>query len=250
LPEPAARTDVELLDLEIGTIWVRSKEGRIVSEANGRPGPWLVLATASGGMTYALGSELSGSMAERLAAVIAACPPPEEAREQPAALEPCRDVLEHEIGRTELSFGPSYLMSGYESYRAGLPIASAQDAGTNALRAPEGGGWPADEWESLLRGGLGPWSLAVEGERAVSVCHCARLSAQAAEAGVWTHPRYRGQGLAAAVTASWARQLKDSGRALFYSTSSDNLSSQRVAARLGLREIGWTWRLRKAGEPR
>jgi hypothetical protein len=42
----------------------------------------------------------------------------------------------------------------------------------------------------------------------------------------------------------WADLLRPTGRVLFYSTDAANLSSQRVAERLRLRPIGWTWRLR------
>jgi hypothetical protein len=38
-------------------------------------------------------------------------------------------------------------------------------------------------------------------------------------------------------------EMSMDGRVLFYSTDAQNLSSQRVAARLGLRPIGWTWNL-------
>jgi predicted GNAT family acetyltransferase len=85
--------------------------------------------------------------------------------------------------------------------------------------------------------------MAVSDGEVVSICHCARLSDRGAEAGVWTDAKYRGRGLAAAVTAAWASLLAGSGRTLFYSTSAENVSSQRVAARLGLREIGWMWKV-------
>lgn len=47
---------------------------------------------------------------------------------------------------------------------------------------------------------------------------------------MWTHPDSRGRGIAAASLVE--------GRVLFYSTSSDNLSSQAAAKRLGLRRLG------------
>lgn len=57
------------------------------------------------------------------------------------------------------------------------------------------------------------------------------------------HPEFRGKGHAAAVTAEWADLIRASARLLFYSTSGTNRSSQRVAARLGLRRIGYLWQL-------
>ena len=74
------------------------------------------------------------------------------------------------------------------------------------------------------------------------------MTKQAAECGVWTHPDYRGRGYAAAVTAAWADILRARGRCPFYSTDAQNVSSQRVAARLRLRPIGWTWNLGR-GDP-
>ncbi|MGI5488566.1 hypothetical protein [Microtetraspora malaysiensis] len=53
-------------------------------------------------------------------------------------------------------------------------------------------------------------------------------------------PRY-----AAATTAAWADLLSADCPRLFYSTSADNLSSQRVAERLGLRGIGRLWKFTK-----
>jgi predicted N-acetyltransferase YhbS len=49
--------------------------------------------------------------------------------------------------------------------------------------------------------------------------------------------------LVAAVTAAWAALMRPTGRHLLYSVARTNVSSQRVAARLGLRPIGWLWQL-------
>jgi RimJ/RimL family protein N-acetyltransferase len=106
--------------------------------------------------------------------------------------------------------------------------------------------WTAEEWRQLLDGSLGPWAMAISAGQVVAICHSARLTGRGAEAGVWTAPGFRGQGHAAAVTAAWAALLAPSGRHLFYSTSDNNLSSQRVAARLNLRPIGWMWKLARA----
>lgn len=98
--------------------------------------------------------------------------------------------------------------------------------------------WKPEHWASLLAGRHGPWAMLLNDGQLVATCHAARFSAFAAEAGVWTAPAFRGRGYAAAVTAAWANHPVLRGRNLYYSTTEDNLSSQRVAARLGLRPLG------------
>jgi len=83
-----------------------------------------------------------------------------------------------------------------------------------------------------------PWCAALFYGQPVAVCFAARLSERGAEAGVATARNFRGRGFAAAAVAGWSRLKSLRSRALFYSTDRTNLSSQRVAARLGLRLIG------------
>ncbi|MFC5826580.1 GNAT family N-acetyltransferase [Nonomuraea insulae] len=101
-------------------------------------------------------------------------------------------------------------------------------------QAPEGGHIAGHEQAARVSGLAG-------GRQVVAICHSARNTPAGAEAGTWTSPAYRGRGYAAITTAAWAELLP--GIQLFYSTSADNHSSQRVAARLGLRGIGWLWKL-------
>jgi hypothetical protein len=63
----------------------------------------------------------------------------------------------------------------------------------------------------------------------------------AAECGVWTDPAFRGRGLAAEATESWADLVATPDCHLFYSTDRGNTSSQHLARRLGLRHLGWQW---------
>lgn len=85
--------------------------------------------------------------------------------------------------------------------------------------------------------------MAMHGDQLMSICHTLVANVTAAEAGVRTHPDFRGQGHAAAVTAEWAALMRRTGKLLFYGTSRTNGSSQRVAARLGLRHVGYVWQL-------
>lgn len=76
-------------------------------------------------------------------------------------------------------------------------------------------------------------------DRAVSICYSARRTGAVAEAGVDTAEAFRGRGHAALVTAAWAKAIRADGITPVYSTSDDNLASQAVARKMGLRQVGW-----------
>lgn len=88
-----------------------------------------------------------------------------------------------------------------------------------------------------------PWCVRLDRGEIAAIAFAARLGAAAAEVGVFTFPRWRSQGFAAAVTAAWSGlpELKD--HELFYSCLASNRSSRRVAARLGLTHIGMGLRI-------
>ena len=83
-----------------------------------------------------------------------------------------------------------------------------------------------------------PWCVALDGGEIASLAFTVGLSPASAEVGVHTAERYRGRGLAAAVTAGWAALPALGGRVRFYSTTVANRSSQQVTRRLGLRYVG------------
>lgn len=238
--------DIELLEAEIDTLWARDARGRLVRrEPGGRAAPHLAVAIAPDGKTIvAVGAAVPNALALAVREAAAAVPPA-RAGGVPAAVGRCREILEGPLGALVLTSGPSYVVPGGTAFASRATVHRSDDAGAGAFHfsAPAEANWSAEEWRLLLAGALGPWAIATVGGEVAAICHSARLAPRGAEAGVWTHPRYRGQGHAAAVTAAWASLIAPSGRYAFYSTAAENLSSQRVAARLKLRPIGWIWQL-------
>jgi GNAT acetyltransferase len=242
-------TDVELIRTEVATLWLRDARERLLRDGRTRrhrrrAAPHLVIATAADGQVVAIGSEVPDALANELRAAAADDSGCVDVAARPSTLDQCARLLEGAVGPVELSSGPSYLIPSATLFAPQGGIRRS-DGGSEDLRPmnPVAANWSVGEWDSLLDGALGPWAMATNDDRVVSICHSARLTDSGAEAGVWTDAEYRGRGYAAAVTAAWASLLTPSGRCLFYSTSATNLSSQQVAARLNLRLIGWTWRL-------
>jgi RimJ/RimL family protein N-acetyltransferase len=85
------------------------------------------------------------------------------------------------------------------------------------------------------------YAAVVEEQAAVTICFCSRLTDRAAEAGIETAAPFRRRGYAAAAAAGWAAEVRRRGRVALYSTSWDNLASQGVARKLGMRLYGEDW---------
>lgn len=194
-----------------------------------------------------IGGGVPRAIAEALAAIFERAPAASRPEEPPAALDECARILAPDGSALVRAAGPSYLIEEDVAFAPSVRLERSDAADVAALRGANPGNWQAIEWDELLDGRLGPWTLALDGGRVVSLCHTPRpLSPRAAECGVWTDPAFRGRGHAAAVTAAWAALVRPTGRWLFYSTDAANRSSQRVAERLRLRPLGWTWRLDRA----
>jgi RimJ/RimL family protein N-acetyltransferase len=164
----------------------------------------------------------------------AACPP------APAELDAYERLLTEAGWNVQRDVGLVYLIEPELTFDSDAAIRRSDEAWPLWMRAANPGGWHPAEWNELLDGCLGPWTMAVEGNRIVSICHTpSPLTDRKAECGVWTAPEFRRRGYAAAVTAEWAALLRPSGRHLFYRTDLQNHSSQRVAQRLQLRLLGY-----------
>ncbi len=241
-------TDLELLEIEIETQWgVVDARHRLVEERrpNARAALHLVVATSGDGQIAAVGADVPDALAAELLEIVAGATPSPDPATPPVALDRCARLLGQSLGPVEVASSPSYVVPPGTAFESTAEIRRSDAGDVEALRGlvTDRANWSAEEWQSLLDGALGPWAVATVGDRLGAICHSARLAPRGAEAGVWTDPDFRGLGYAAAVTAAWAALLAPSGRHLFYSTSADNRSSQRVAARLRLRPIGWMWKI-------
>ncbi|MGH2626636.1 MAG: GNAT family N-acetyltransferase [Anaerolineales bacterium] len=239
-------SDLEYLAIEIDTLWTRDPRGRLLREGGlfGDPVPHLVIAAAAEGQLAAASDEVPDSLALELTQLATGAPAPAPG-ESPSGLGSWATSLAAAMGPVEVTSGRSSVATSIPvaNSAAMLVLSDGSRPYRGALQAPEEAKWQPEEWRALLAGELGPWAMAVAGGDVISICFSPRLTPAAAEAGVRTDPAHRGQGHAAATTAAWASLVMASGRHAFYSTSATNLSSQRVAARLGLRPIGWIWQI-------
>jgi RimJ/RimL family protein N-acetyltransferase len=231
-------SDLNLLAAEIDLLW------------GAHDGPELVAAVACDGIRARVNRTVPTKVARAAIRALETAVPGASPETPPASLELWRLRLEDTLGTAIVlahTSGPSFLVPDQVAFpsRARL-IRSADTADVKTLRAANPGNWAADEWSALLDGQLEGWAMAVAQDQVVSICHTAMANTQAAEAGVWTHPNFRGHGFAAACTAAWAELMRPTGRSLLYSTSSSNTASRKVAARLALRPIGWLWQLARA----
>lgn len=230
-------SDLELFDLNAGMSL--DERGRL-KESDG-----VTIASASEGGRMFIGDKIPDPLADELRTAFSSRPPGGDPPSEPEVVSTCHGILEARIGSTTKRCGPYYVIPRGCSFISDVLIETSVGEAPAHLRAANPGNWEADEWGDLLDNSLhGPWAMAVVGDRVVSICHTPRpMSPDAAECGTWTDPEFRGRGYAAATVVAWAAILEPTGRQLFYSTDSSNLSSQRVAERLGLRLIGWTWNL-------
>ena len=125
--------------------------------------------------------------------------------------------------------GPAYRLPDHVKLQE---TAVAIGAANAHLLAPCFGDWLADVPRRQ------PFLAAVESGRAVAVCASVRISPAVHCAGVETHPDHRRRGHAVRAVAGWAAAVRRLGATPFYSTSWDNVASQRIARRLGFEMVG------------
>ena len=86
-----------------------------------------------------------------------------------------------------------------------------------------------------------PFVVAHNTEQAISVCASVRITEEAHEAGVETMHAYRRGGYGDAAVRRWTNEVLSLGALPIYSTSKDNLASQRLANRVGYELIGYDY---------
>jgi RimJ/RimL family protein N-acetyltransferase len=83
-----------------------------------------------------------------------------------------------------------------------------------------------------------PMTVVLHDGKAVSVCCSVRMTPRVDQAGVETHPDFRGRGYAARAVGAWAKAVYEMPRVPLYSTSWENEPSRTLAKKLGLIQYG------------
>jgi len=237
--------DLELLTYDTDALFVTTPSGRLLhSNSPDRiPAPKVYIAGCGTGNVLRLGHGVEDSTAEAVERLGVSEPSLHAPGQEPVHLNAyvrllaCEAAAEGTVRQGLMWIFPHALAYEHDA----TLVLSGTPAGDELLDRLDSQGMgepvaalgfthPRDFWP--------PWCAALDGGRIASVAFAARLGLHAAETGVATIPASRGRGFAAAATAGWAGHPALAGRHLFYSTSTTNVSSQRVAARLGLRYLG------------
>lgn len=225
-----------LVELQLDVLLARDNQGRLIAtrDPTPRPAPRLFLGRSGDGNVWALRHDLDAETSEVLRRLCAA---------EPRLIIPsagsspvCREHVLELLGPVESEYrGPAYVLPD------GLPT----DDRAREVTADERALWcDAFPWLAAEFDAVAPVAIAFACGRPAAICHSPRGStALAAEAGVETLAPFRGQGLATAAVARWARAVQRSGRLALYSTSWDNAASQAIARRLSARLYGENWHL-------
>ena len=232
------------LAVQFVTAFVTSASGRIrcSNDPDRSAAPLFWLAGSEDGNVFGVRADVGDGVADEVRALAATEPPFAPPNEEP------RNLARYVALLTREGVMPTYTPGVIYELPNGLPA----PAGMVTVSSENGEGGALETWltangmpDGLREMGFHdasefwpPWCAALFHGQPVAVCFAARLSDLGADAGVATAKNFRGRGFAAAAVAGWSRMKALQSRALFYSTDRANRSSQRVAARLGLRLVG------------
>jgi RimJ/RimL family protein N-acetyltransferase len=229
-----------LIDLQAEALFTHDANGRIlrINEPDGGPAPRFFLGRTPEGNIWRIRHDVPVKIARELESLSASEPVSSDVESPPAHLDAMLDALDRHQPASLDHAGPAFRFP--DELPTPVPgVTRLTFANRHLLREmPDWGSGIQDEAEFE---GWGPCLVMVEDGVAVSICACARLTADAAEAGLETHERYRGRGHAANVVAAWARAIRDSGRIPLYSTDWDNHASRAIrdTGRIPLYSTDW-----------
>ncbi len=223
----SALTDLELLSAQVETLFRLTDANLLLSvnEPESPEAPRFFLGRTRQGNLYRFGHELPEAIVERLESLVASEPVVADLRASPRHLEAFLEILQEHDPIKGVWSGPAYRFPEAPVWPAGV-VRITDD---NVSLLTDESAWLREQLAEKQ-----PCVAVVEDGQALSVCHSARTSLRAVEAGLETLPAYRGRGYAIAAVQGWAAAVCAEGRIPLYSTSWANEASQGVARKLGL----------------
>jgi hypothetical protein len=223
----------DLMKRQVEALFTHDAAGRIVrqNEPNGPAAPLFFLGCTAGGNVWRVRHDVSSDVAEQLDTVAGREPVVATLPERPQCAD---EIIRLFDGAASATGGPAFCFDEVIPDAIG---AVRVERGATVLR--DEFAWLVAELEDRR-----PCFAIIRDEVAVSVCFSSRRSLRACEAGVETLAAHRGKGYATAVTAAWARAVREEGLTPLYSTSWQNTASRAVARQLGLIQYGADWSVR------
>jgi RimJ/RimL family protein N-acetyltransferase len=234
-------SDLQLIELQASALFTSDADGRLryirepgYPDAALDPAPRFFMGRTRAGNVWRFRHDLPDELVRELEALCCAEPAAANLADPPTQAGAIRALLEEHAPIADEWRGPAYRVP--DSVHAPAEVILISEINAHLLEA----NFP---WTITEPGGfkIGPLAAAVAGNRAVSICFCSRITAQAAEAGVETVEAARRHGYASAAVAAWAAAVRRRGLVALYSTSWENLASQGVARKLGMIRYGDDW---------
>jgi GNAT superfamily N-acetyltransferase len=217
--------------LHVEALFTRDASGCLlaVNEPGGGPAPWFFLGRTVEGVLVWLRRDVSDAFATDLRALCGAEPRGFDVEPNSIKDAPFITRVSLEAPVTKIWTGPAFEVPTDlpDSGSAVRVTADNADVLNPYLEA-----WHADVDAAT------PMVVVLVGRSAVSVCASVRVTAQAHEAGVETHPAFRGRGYGPKAVAAWAKAVRERGCIPLYSTSWSNGSARGLARKLGLVQFG------------
>lgn len=222
----------ELMRLHVEALFTLDGAGRLVAvnEPGGGPAPRFFLGRTADGNAWWFRHDLSAALRADLEALCASEPAAAAVPDGPEGGAEAYVALLSRDGPVRKTWaGPAYHFPAILPDDGGAVRVISADA---SVLSPYLAEWISDVVTAA------PMVAALDGGKAVSVCCSVRVTERAHEAGVETHPDFRGRGHAALAVAGWARAVREMGRVPLYSTSWENVASRALARKLGLIRYG------------
>lgn len=228
-PESVGVNELELADLHLDALYHLDAAGLISSSRDPQASvSRFHLFRAEAGNRILILARLDAPQRERLRSVLSSQPSCAcaQAEARPPNLDAIRRVLAEYSPPVGEYRGPAFVFPE--------PIKLPELVGrfTDLRRAPGSGpfAWLRDCTEAIQPVVV----VRADDGTVASVCHSARSTSRAAEAGVETIEAFRGRGYGTSAVAAWAAEVRREGRVPLYSTEWKNAASRALARRIGL----------------
>lgn len=239
MQSPSHYSDLQLLEIQINTLFLIDPEGRLqsINEPGTPLAPRFFMGRTSTHNLWRVRHDLPVELVGQLNKLCRSAPPCSLLPSQPEQYLAIRQLLVDKASSVSEYRGPAYWLPTISQVPSQVMLLSQAQADCVRDTFPWLVSWLANPTN-------GPVAAVIEQGQAVSVCFCSRLTQGAAEAGVNTLEAFRGKGYASATVAAWAAAIQYTQRIALYSTSCENQASQNVAKKLGAVVYAEDWSIR------